>query len=163
MKMSIHTGNGCTMPTDFGGTGTLSAGTNCYAYVADNTGVIGFPPFIGRNLFLISGCGIVNSGLNTYGEGYNSNGGGVHIMIWDNTSSGNGIRMWFFPRGGIPFDISTNEPQPDGWGTPQAIWPASSCSPPQFFKDHVLVFDATLWYVDCLWVNVLLLVGLCAM
>jgi len=126
-EMSIHTGNGCTMPIDFGGTGTLAAGTNCYAYVAGNTG-----------------CGIINSGPNTYGEGYNSIGGGVHIMIWDNTSGGNGIKMWFFPRGGIPFDISTNEPQPDGWGTPQAIWPASPCNPPQFFKDHVLVFDTTL-------------------
>ncbi|KAF8312888.1 concanavalin A-like lectin/glucanase domain-containing protein [Cantharellus anzutake] len=125
--MSIHTENGCTMPIDFGGTGTLTGSPNCDAHANSNTG-----------------CGIRASGPNTYGEGFNSNGGGVYAMIWDDASGGEGIRIWFFPRGSVPFDVSTGEPQPSGWGTPQARWPSTSCNPPDFFKSHMLVFDTTL-------------------
>ena len=56
-----------------------------------------------------------------------------------------GISVWFFPRNSIPSDLSAGAPQPDGWGTPMAHWPATNCNPSQFFSDHSAIFDTTLW------------------
>ncbi|KAF8341316.1 glycoside hydrolase family 16 protein [Cantharellus anzutake] len=130
-QMSIHTTAGCTMPANYGASGYLASSgpqaTNCDVVASGGTG-----------------CGIVSPTPNDYGTGFNSNGGGVYAMKWDTSSGGSGISVWFFPRGGIPFDISTKEPQTSGWGIPQGHWPASTCNPSQFFNNHVLVFDTTL-------------------
>lgn len=67
--MSIHTAPGCTMPTNYGATGSLTASgssaTNCDAVATGDTG-----------------CGLRSSQANNYGQPYNNNGGGVHISMY---------------------------------------------------------------------------------
>ena len=125
--------------------GTVVGGTNCAAADSGN-----------------QGCGMRSPVNNSFGEGFNANGGGVYIsklqtcfcklacgpltflcriVQWDNS----GIAVYFFPRGSIPSDISAGSPNPSGWGTPMARWPATSCNPSQFFKQHSVIFDTTLW------------------
>jgi hypothetical protein len=61
-------------------------------------------------------------------------------VLWDNS----GISVYFFPRGNIPSDITASAPVPEGWGSPSAFWPASSCNPFQFFQNHGAIIDTTL-------------------
>ncbi|KAI0662407.1 concanavalin A-like lectin/glucanase domain-containing protein [Cubamyces menziesii] len=126
-QATIHTNHGCTIPSSsssaLGISGNVVGGTNCAALETGN-----------------AGCGMVATQSNTYGAGFNSNGGGVYAMQWVDS----GISVWFFPRNSIPSDLSAGAPQPDGWGTPMAHWPATNCNPSQFFSDHSAIFDTTL-------------------
>ena len=65
-------------------------------------------------------------------------------MKWDDTS----ITVHFFDRNSIPDDITAGAPNPDAWGTPIASFPSSSCNTSEFFHDHSLIFDTTLWCVS---------------
>jgi len=128
-QATIHTNPGCTLATASGGTtnlaiqGSVVGGTDCA--VADNGN---------------QGCGVRASQANSFGSTFNSNGGGVYAMKWDNS----GISVFFFPRNAIPDDISSNAPLPDTWGTPMAFWPAAGCNPFQYFNSHSAIFDTTL-------------------
>jgi hypothetical protein len=55
-----------------------------------------------------------------------------------------GIKVWWFPRGSIPSDITNDTPDPSGWGTPVADFPSDSCDPYTYFYDHFNIFDTTL-------------------
>ncbi|EJU06505.1 hypothetical protein DACRYDRAFT_86200 [Dacryopinax primogenitus] len=124
---SIHTNPGCYMPANYGASGSLltqpPTGLDCSA--ADTND---------------AGCGLIASGQNTYGAGFNTAGGGVYAMQWDET----GIYSFFFPRGTTPADITSGYPNPSSWGEPVGAWPASTCNPYQFFYNHVAIFDTTL-------------------
>jgi len=130
-QSTVHTGHGCTLPSNFStpsvfsqsSSGQLVGGTNCAANETGN-----------------QGCGVRMLTLNSFGPGFNSNGGGVYAMLWDET----GIAVFFFPRQSVPSDITSGNPNPPSWGLPNAKWPASSCNPFQFFRDHVAIFDTTL-------------------
>jgi len=126
-QATVHTAAGCQLPssnvTQLGITGAVVGGTNCAALQTGN-----------------QGCGMRASQTNSFGAAFNNNGGGVFTMLWDNS----GITVWFFSRQNIPSDITAGAPVPDNWGTPSAIWPASSCNPFQFFQNHGVVFDTTL-------------------
>jgi len=126
-QATIHTDVGCTLPSSSSNalaiSGTVVGGTDCAALTTGN-----------------QGCGIRASTNNSFGAGFNANGGGVYAMKWDTT----GIAVYFFPRGSIPADISDGAPQPDSWGLAQAQWPASSCAPFKFFNNHHAIFDTTL-------------------
>ncbi|VDC01966.1 unnamed protein product [Peniophora sp. CBMAI 1063] len=122
-QATIHTTTGCTMNSTSGSTGTLVSVTNCDATATDN-----------------QGCGLRDSRTNSYGAGFNSVGGGVYSMLWDDS----GVSVWFFQRSKIPSDISSSAPNPDNWGTPMAFWSGESCNPSTFFKDHSAIFDTTL-------------------
>jgi len=126
-QATIHTNSGCDLPTTnataLGISGSIVGGTNCAALETGN-----------------QGCGIQASQTNSFGAAFNSIGGGVYAMRWDDS----GVAVWFFPRSSIPSDITANAPVPDNWGTPSAYWPASSCSPFQFFQNHSAIFDTTL-------------------
>ncbi|SAM84191.1 related to endo-1,3(4)-beta-glucanase [Ustilago bromivora] len=87
------------------------------------------------------GCGVQSSLRTDFGAGYNSNGGGIHAMVWDKDL---GIKSWFFPRTAAPADIAAGKPDPSGWGTPQGSWPAQDCDPTKFFFNHVSVFSNTI-------------------
>ena len=116
-----------------------------------------------------AGCGQRSNSNTTYGSGFNSIGGGVYASTsippsrttdgfetncilacssatvnWDD----NGIEVYFFPRGQIPNDLLAEAPQPSTWGTAMARWPATSCNTTQFFKNHSIIFDTTLWCVS---------------
>lgn len=64
-QATIHTAHGCTIPSSsssaLGITGRVVGGTNCAAAETGN-----------------AGCGMVDSRSNSYGVGFNNNGGGVY-------------------------------------------------------------------------------------
>jgi len=122
-QATIHTNPGCNLAGTSGFTGTLVGGTNCAAVQTGN-----------------QGCGVRAQETNSFGATFNSNGGGVYAMQWDN----DGVSVWFFSRNNIPVDITGSQPQPSSWGKPQANWPASGCNPFQFFNSHSAIFDTTL-------------------
>jgi len=127
-QATLHTDVGCTIPS--GATpqslkiaSSFVNGNNCAANQTGN-----------------AGCGFRSNSSTTYGSGFNSIGGGVYAMLWDD----NGIYIYFFPRGSIPADLLAEKPQPNTWGTAMAFWPASTCNPSQFFVNHSVIFDTTL-------------------
>jgi len=122
-QASLHTAVGCTITSDFGGTGQLVAETDCSA---DDTGN--------------QGCGIRSTDPTSYGAGFNSNGGGVYAMLWDS----DGISVYYFGRANIPSDITSEAPNPSSWGQPTARWPATNCNPDTFVHEHTTIFDTTL-------------------
>lgn len=120
--ITLHTSEGCTITND----GTLSSTTlketNCNA---DDAG---------------TGCGMDTASNQNYGDGFNAIGGGVYAMEW--TSSA--ISVWFFARSSIPSDISSEAPNPSGWGQPIAKFNGGSgCDIDTHFKNQNLVVDTT--------------------
>lgn len=126
-QATVHTDVGCTIPSSDSKTlaisGSVIGGTNCAAATTGN-----------------QGCGIRANSSNSFGSGFNSIGGGVYAMKWDTT----GVAVYFFPRSNVPSDITAGAPNPDSWGAALARWPATSCDPFKFFKDHSAIFDTTL-------------------
>ncbi|TFK92998.1 glycoside hydrolase family 16 protein [Polyporus arcularius HHB13444] len=126
-QATIHTSHGCTIPSSssssLGISGNVVGGTNCAAAETGN-----------------AGCGMTATQQNTYGAGFNNNGGGVYAMQWVDS----GISVWFFPRNNIPSDITSGAPLSDKWGMPMAFWPSSGCDAFKFFDSHSAIFDTTL-------------------
>ncbi|KAH8108503.1 hypothetical protein DFH11DRAFT_1731794 [Phellopilus nigrolimitatus] len=71
------------------------------------------------------GC-IVEVPGNSYGANFAPAGGGVYAMNWNDTS------------------IYLSAPNPDGWGTPTALYPTSSCSTAEFIKPQTLILNITV-------------------
>jgi len=126
-QASVHTSSGCHISDDQtinNATGTLVGGSDCASAETNN-----------------GGCGQQDTAQNnTHGPGFNSIGGGVYAMVWDET----GIAVYFFNRSAIPADITGLAPQPQNWGLPFARWPATNCNSFQFFQLHSAIFDTTL-------------------
>ncbi|RAL00521.1 glycoside hydrolase family 16 protein [Aspergillus ibericus CBS 121593] len=120
--MTLHTSDGCTI-NNSGFTGTLTT-DNCYVDAAGQSSN--------------AGCGITDPSTESYGTGFNANGGGVFATEW--TSSA--ISIYFFPRGSIPSDIATGSPDPSTWGTPVASF-AGSCDIDEHFTGMQIIFDTT--------------------
>lgn len=127
---SVHTIRGCSVnasTTEMSGRWAMSnaaLATNCASADTSN-----------------QGCGVRSSLSGDYGVSYNSGGGGVHVMLWDEAA---GIKAWFFKRASVPADLLADKPDPTGWGTPAANWPATDCDPLKFFFNHVVVFTNTI-------------------
>jgi len=85
-----------------------------------------------------AGCGITTS-QGTYGQSFNDHQGGVFAMEW----TGDHIQMFYFPRSGIPGDISSNKPNPGGWGKPYAYFQLGGNCPTSHFGNHQIVLDLT--------------------
>lgn len=85
-----------------------------------------------------TGCTTSDARTNSYGTGFNDNGGGVYAMEWTSTA----IKVWFFPRGSIPSSISAGNPDVVSFGQPVANL-AGSCDLDTHFFNHSLVFDTT--------------------
>ncbi|KAJ8063744.1 hypothetical protein OCU04_007607 [Sclerotinia nivalis] len=118
--MSLHSGPTCSVAGS-GQTGTLQS-ANCNNF-ANPVGV---------------GCGISDPRTNSYGAGFNLNGGGIYAMEW--TSSY--IRVYFFPAGTAPADINGPNPDPSKWGTPVANF-QGDCDIDSHFRENRLIFDTT--------------------
>ena len=65
------------------------------------------------------------------GTPFNMASGGVYAMLWDNTH----IAIWRFERDQIPQDIQSDDPNPEAWGTPAALWSDESCDIAASFRD----------------------------
>ncbi|CDO68761.1 Glycoside Hydrolase Family 16 protein [Trametes cinnabarina] len=123
-QMTLHANPGCVQapnPVQLGKT----AGADCSAGVNSS-----------------NGCTVLETQPNSYGEGFNDNGGGVWAAQFDVL----GIFVWFWNRSTIPADVSSgsNTVNPSTWGTPSAAWPSSSCNISEFFAPQQLVIDITL-------------------
>jgi len=126
-QVAWHTRTGCTLTPEANFTGNIVQlnGTNnldCDGRKNQN-----------------SGCGITEWSRASYGPYFDSIGGGVFAMKWDE----NGIAVWSFYRAAIPKDIVEGSPDPSQWGTPSAALESKSCDPLQFFINHSIVFDIT--------------------
>ncbi|KIW68755.1 hypothetical protein PV04_04677 [Phialophora macrospora] len=85
-----------------------------------------------------AGCAIKSQDTSSYGSGFNANGGGVYATEWTSDA----ISIWFFPRDGIPSDISSGSPDPSNWGLPHGQF-TGNCDVDEHVKDQKLVFDVT--------------------
>ncbi|KAJ7703258.1 nucleophile-disabled Lam16a mutant holds Laminariheptaose in A cyclical conformation [Mycena rosella] len=91
------------------------------------------------------GCGVEFTKPNSYGQGFNSNGGGWFAM----QRASCGIYMWFWSRNDftVPLEVvqglSTVNPDPTLWGVPDAAFPSDQCDYASHFNAHNIVFDLT--------------------
>jgi len=118
--MTLHTNAGCFMNGQWQSGRTMQG--NCDVVPTGN-----------------AGCGVQANKANTYGDNFNRNGGGVYAM--ERTSGS--IRVWFFPRNGIPGDVLSDSPNPCNWGQPDADFPLGDNCPNNHFGNHRIVFDIT--------------------
>jgi len=123
-QMTLHSGPGCTMPTNWNQVGsTLS--TDCNSANGNNGN---------------QGCAVQAQNPNSFGTGFNNNGGGVWAAQWETS----GVFIWFFQRNQIPQDIKTGNPNTAGWGTPGASFPFSgtgpgSCPSSEFVNQQIVI------------------------
>jgi len=126
-QMTLHSGPGCTMPSNWNQVGkTLT--TDCNSANGANGN---------------AGCAVQAANTQSFGEGFNNNGGGVWAMQWETS----GIFIWFFQQGQVPGDIRAGAPDTTKWGTPGASFPFSgtgpgSC-PSSSFVNQQIVIDNT--------------------
>lgn len=112
--MTLHTSDGCTIG-DGSFTGVLET-ENCYIYAADQSSN--------------AGCSIEDTRTTSYGDGFNSNGGGVFAT----QITSDYIAIWFWPAASVPSDVSNGSPSPTGWGTPVALF-EGDCDISEHFSD----------------------------
>jgi hypothetical protein len=120
--ISGHTADGCVQDSSINGQYTGDMQTMQCAVGSENIGCGFTPPA---------------SDTSSYGDGFNAVGGGVYAVQWDSQH----LKVWHFPRGAIPVDIADKQPDPDGWGPPEAIFGGSSCDVDSFWKNMKLVIN----------------------
>ncbi|KAI6005347.1 glycoside hydrolase family 16 protein [Pisolithus orientalis] len=115
----------------------LTATTNFTGTIVQTNGVDNLQcnAFINNN----AGCGVTEWSRASYGPYFDSQGGGVFAMKWDD----NGIAVWSFYRAAVPEDIVDGLPDPSTWGEPVAELAPNSCNIAQFFANHSIIFDIT--------------------
>ncbi|KAF9785076.1 glycoside hydrolase family 16 protein [Thelephora terrestris] len=125
-QVTFHTKAGCYLDPSVNMTGTIEQNSNgtdnlvCDGTVNDN-----------------SGCAVIEWSRASYGEYFESQGGGVFATKWDE----NEIATWSFYRAAIPQDILAGTPNPSGWGTPAAKLVPNNCNPfSSFFINMSIVF-----------------------
>ncbi|KAF6746910.1 glycoside hydrolase family 16 protein [Ephemerocybe angulata] len=122
---TLHTAAGCSMPASRTQTGT-NGQLDCNYAVNGNTG-----------------CGVRFTEPNSYGPGFNNNGGGWLAVERNNQF----IKVWFWPRnsGNVPGDVRNGNSgvNTDTWGTPSANFPNTSCDISKFFNAHNIIINLT--------------------
>ncbi|KAF7588635.1 hypothetical protein BBP40_005446 [Aspergillus hancockii] len=121
-QMALHTSDSCSI-NNAGFTGSLLT-PNCYVNA----------PGQASN----AGCGIKDNSAQSYGNTFNSINGGVFATEWTSEA----ISIWFFPRNGVPGDISSGNPNPSAWGQPVGRF-AGACNINSHFRDLQIIFDTT--------------------
>ncbi|SJL02682.1 uncharacterized protein ARMOST_06016 [Armillaria ostoyae] len=91
-----------------------------------------------------TGCAVAETKPNSFGEGFNQNGGGVFALQFDVS----GAYIWFWSRQNIPKSLtsatSTSNMDTTDWGLPSASYPSSGCDLQKLFKPQKLILDITL-------------------
>ncbi|CAN8102145.1 unnamed protein product [Discula destructiva] len=134
--MSAHTSANCALPPlPVGVENPTFTGTQHYTNCADTA----------------YGCNYATPTTDTlsYGSDFNGVGGGVYALQW----TGEAIKIWHFPRTKIPMDIVAKQPDPSGWGLPQALFGNGGCGVESHFNDMsiVLNIDFCGTYAGNLW------------
>jgi hypothetical protein len=121
-QVTLHTSGGCMINNDGTLEGTYLKNGDCAA----------------GNSF--EGCGQATQSNQNFGAGFNAEGGGVYVTEWLSDH----IAVWFFPRSGIPQDITDGNPDPASWGPPLAKFNGNNgCNIDDHFKNHRLIFNIT--------------------
>nr|VWO97482.1 Mixed-linked glucanase [Ganoderma boninense] len=116
----------CTAGGSRSMTGT-SVGTNCDVAATVN-----------------AGCPVLDTSPKSFGESFNSNGGGFFAM----ERSSAGVKVWFWPQhaSNIPSDVlnvGATSVNTASWGTPMADFPSTSCDMASHFGLHNIVINLT--------------------
>lgn len=124
-QYAVHTVEGCKLTAETSQlTGTIGA-TDC-------------------NATTNAGCTVFDSNTNSYGEGFNSNGGGV----WVSELAEDAISIWFIARPDVPSSLTADAQSIDTstLGTPTAYYPASGCNGPlsDYIHTQQAIIDITL-------------------
>jgi Glycosyl hydrolases family 16 len=86
-----------------------------------------------------AGCQIADSQSLTFGSDFNAANGGVYATEWTSDF----IKIWFFPRGAIPSDVASGNPNPsDAWGVPNSLF-QGSFNMDAHFQNLQIIFDTT--------------------
>ncbi|CAL8574500.1 hypothetical protein XPA_000458 [Xanthoria parietina] len=86
------------------------------------------------------GCYSKPERSNSYGTPLNTAGGGIYAVEWTSAA----INIWFFPRDGIPGDISSANPNPATWGPATASFlGGDNCNIDRHFQNNNIVFDTS--------------------
>lgn len=85
-----------------------------------------------------TGCSYAETAKDSYGEGFNTAGGGVFVTSFTTDA----IEQWFWSRPDVPQNILDGAPDRKTWGKPSASWPKSGCAVSEYFKDQDLIFGA---------------------
>jgi len=120
-QATLHTNGGCTMPGNRAQSG-VSVGDNCDVAATGN-----------------AGCGVRLTKPNAYGDGFNSQGGGVYAMERIDSQ----INVWYFPRNAIPGDVLSGHPNPCNWPLRDAHFDLGGQCDKSHFGGHQIVFDIT--------------------
>ncbi|KAF9645871.1 hypothetical protein BDM02DRAFT_3172556 [Thelephora ganbajun] len=127
-QVAFHTKTGCYLDSSVNITGSILQRNGSPNLVCDG------------NINDNSGCGTLEWSRASYGEYFDSQGGGVFATKWDE----NEITAWSFYRAAIPQDILAGTPNPSGWGIPAAKLVATHCNPlSSYFINMSIVFDIT--------------------
>jgi len=118
-SITLHTKGGCSMQGGRDMSGT-SRQDNCDVNVNGN-----------------AGCGVAVNKGNSYGNGFNAQGGGVYAM----ERADDWIKVWYFPRSGIPADALSGRPDLCTWGQPDAVFPLGGGCPSDFFGPQNIIFN----------------------
>lgn len=121
-QVTWHTAPGCVLTNTKNFTGTILS------------------PICDANISSNAGCGVTDWSQVSYGPQFDSLGGGIYAMKWDET----GIAVWYFYRNAIPTDLLNFNPNPSGWGQPSAYLSPNSCNISTYFISHSIIFDITL-------------------
>ncbi|KAF5381459.1 hypothetical protein D9757_009062 [Collybiopsis confluens] len=123
-QITMHTSAGCSIDPSVKISGSPGNHPSCVSGGSDNTG-----------------CPTMDNDPLSFGNGFNTNKGGVMAQLWD---PADGIRVWFFPRNKIPGDVSSGKPAPSGWGTPVSYLKFGSSCSASHFKDHTIIVNTAL-------------------
>ncbi|KAG7445068.1 glycoside hydrolase family 16 protein [Guyanagaster necrorhizus] len=127
-QATLHTSSGCTMPSSSRAQTGISLVNDCNANDNGN-----------------SGCGVQIQNANSYGSGFNNNGGGWYALEW----TGSFIKIWFWGRhdSNVPSEVSNGSGfvNTDSWGTPAAYFPGNSCPIASHFSAQNIIIDCGDW------------------
>ncbi|KAK4906824.1 hypothetical protein LTR66_017686 [Elasticomyces elasticus] len=88
-----------------------------------------------------TGCGILDQNPNSFGDGFNSQGGAYVAMEWTDDQ----INVWLFNHGTEPSDITSASPDPSQWPKPSQSFGGPDVNIKDNFKQHQIIFDTTFW------------------
>ncbi|EAW12297.1 glycoside hydrolase family 16 protein [Aspergillus clavatus NRRL 1] len=128
-QMSLHVSNKqgqCIISTDASMTATQDRWGDC---AQEATG----------------GCDANDPRTNSFGSGFNNNGGGVYAAEW----TSEWVRIWFFPRNEIPGGDTGplgSAPDPATWGTPTTSFQSrygTDCDMSSHIRNQRVIIDTT--------------------
>jgi len=107
-----------------------------------------------HNINYNSGCNVVDWSRASYGLNFESQGGGVLAMKWDENDISVCLSIMLtsylqllielfegsFFRAAIPKDVTAGSPKPSQWGPPSAMLKNTGCDITKYFMKHTIVF-----------------------